>query len=130
MRRKIWRCCRAMDKRHYLFFVQRMLANHEIASLWSAAGYLAGKQHFCKILSLLSCQKRRRKDFLINHRKILVYLAKLQLPECKFLDIFLIMRPDRFPLRLAIVYDPIWYRILEACYQAAPGKETLQAVCA
>lgn len=27
------------------------------------------------------------------------------------------------------VYDPIWYRILEACYQAAPGKETLQAVC-
>lgn len=27
------------------------------------------------------------------------------------------------------VYDAAWYRILAACYEAAPGRETLQAVC-
>ena len=27
------------------------------------------------------------------------------------------------------VYQPIWYKILSACYEANPGRESLQAVC-
>ena len=27
------------------------------------------------------------------------------------------------------VYDEVWYKILSACYEAAPGRECLQAVC-
>lgn len=88
-----------------------MRRGHESVLLYLEAWRVLEKEPY--VLSKISGFEKKVLNFTVKHGAMTKQIAQ------RVVKLF-----PEIP-----VYDPVWYQILAACYEACPDRETLQAVC-